>query len=132
MDDAFGLLRDYARDSNQRLTDVARTFVASASADFPRRAAGKPGPGCLAGIGCHRTQLAEAGAMRRARRSGAAMTGTLQFFVGGDSAVLERCRPVLTVLAGAGRMAHVGRPRHRVHDQAAGEPAVVQPGGGHR
>ena len=32
---AFGLLRDYARTSNQRLTDVARNFVDSATADFP-------------------------------------------------------------------------------------------------
>jgi hypothetical protein len=29
------MLRDYARNSNQRLTDVARTFVAGASAEFP-------------------------------------------------------------------------------------------------
>jgi transcriptional regulator with GAF, ATPase, and Fis domain len=35
MDRAFALLRDYARNSNQRLTDVARRFVDSASADFP-------------------------------------------------------------------------------------------------
>jgi transcriptional regulator with GAF, ATPase, and Fis domain len=35
MDQAFGLLRDYARNSNQRLTDVAANFVESASADFP-------------------------------------------------------------------------------------------------
>jgi transcriptional regulator with GAF, ATPase, and Fis domain len=35
MDRAFGLLRDYARNSNQQLTDVARNFVDSASADFP-------------------------------------------------------------------------------------------------
>jgi len=35
MDRAFGLLRNYARSSNQRLTDVARTFVDSATADFP-------------------------------------------------------------------------------------------------
>ena len=35
MDHAFALLRDYARNSNQRLTDVARAFVNSASADFP-------------------------------------------------------------------------------------------------
>jgi GAF domain-containing protein len=35
MDRAFVLLRDYARNSNQRLTDVARNFVTSGSADFP-------------------------------------------------------------------------------------------------
>ena len=35
MDQAFVLLRDYARNSNQRLTDVARNFVTSATADFP-------------------------------------------------------------------------------------------------
>ena len=35
MDQAFILLRDYARNSNQRLTDVARNFVTSATADFP-------------------------------------------------------------------------------------------------
>jgi transcriptional regulator with GAF, ATPase, and Fis domain len=35
MDRSFGLLRDYARNSNQRLTDVARLFVDSANADFP-------------------------------------------------------------------------------------------------
>jgi hypothetical protein len=29
------MLRDYARNSNQRLTDVARNFVDSATADFP-------------------------------------------------------------------------------------------------
>ena len=34
-DQAFNLLRDYARNSNQRLTDVARNFVTSSSADFP-------------------------------------------------------------------------------------------------
>jgi transcriptional regulator with GAF, ATPase, and Fis domain len=32
---AFALLRDHARNSNQRLTDVARNFVESATADFP-------------------------------------------------------------------------------------------------
>ena len=45
MDMAFTLLRDYARNSNQRLTDVARKFVTSASADFsppPRRTAAQP------------------------------------------------------------------------------------------
>jgi AmiR/NasT family two-component response regulator len=35
MDLAFKMLRDYARNSNQRLTDVARNFVDSATADFP-------------------------------------------------------------------------------------------------
>ncbi len=35
MDRAFGLLRDYARNNNQQLTDVARNFVDSASPDFP-------------------------------------------------------------------------------------------------
>jgi hypothetical protein len=39
MDHAFALLRDYARNSNQRLTEVARAFVNSATADFP------PAPG---------------------------------------------------------------------------------------
>jgi transcriptional regulator with GAF, ATPase, and Fis domain len=35
MDHAFAILREYARNSNQRLTDVARSFVDSATADFP-------------------------------------------------------------------------------------------------
>jgi hypothetical protein len=35
MDAAFTLLRDYARNSNQRLTDVAGNFITSATADFP-------------------------------------------------------------------------------------------------
>ena len=35
MDLAFGMLNGYARNSNQRLTDVARNFVDSATADFP-------------------------------------------------------------------------------------------------
>jgi GAF domain-containing protein len=35
MDEAFAVLRDYARNSNQRLTEVARNFVTSGSADFP-------------------------------------------------------------------------------------------------
>ena len=35
VDLAFGMLRAYARNSNQRLTDVARNFVESATADFP-------------------------------------------------------------------------------------------------
>jgi transcriptional regulator with GAF, ATPase, and Fis domain len=34
-DQAFAILREYARNSNQRLTNVARTFVDSATADFP-------------------------------------------------------------------------------------------------
>jgi transcriptional regulator with GAF, ATPase, and Fis domain len=40
MDRSFGLLREYARNSNQRLTDVARNFVDSATADFPPPAPG--------------------------------------------------------------------------------------------
>jgi transcriptional regulator with GAF, ATPase, and Fis domain len=35
MDEAFGILRDHARNSNQRLTDLALNFIDSASADFP-------------------------------------------------------------------------------------------------
>jgi ANTAR domain/GAF domain len=35
MDRAFTMLRDYARNSNQRLTDVARDFINGATADFP-------------------------------------------------------------------------------------------------
>jgi GAF domain-containing protein len=35
MDAPFKLLRDYARNGNQRLTDVARHFVETATADFP-------------------------------------------------------------------------------------------------
>jgi transcriptional regulator with GAF, ATPase, and Fis domain len=35
MDRAFVILRDYARNSDQRLTDVARHFVDGATADFP-------------------------------------------------------------------------------------------------
>ena len=42
MDRAFNMLRDYARNSNQRLTDVARTFVAGASAEFPPPAHHQP------------------------------------------------------------------------------------------
>jgi 3-hydroxyisobutyrate dehydrogenase len=38
----------------------------------------------------------------------AAQAGTLQLFAGGDAAVLEGCRPVLEVLAGRGRILHVG------------------------
>jgi len=43
MDDAFQMLRDYSRVSNQRLTDVARNFVESASADFPPPLRDRPG-----------------------------------------------------------------------------------------
>ena len=35
MDQAFSMLRAHARSSSQRLTDVARAFVDSATADFP-------------------------------------------------------------------------------------------------
>ena len=35
MDLAFAMLRDYARNSNQRLTEVARHFIDNANADFP-------------------------------------------------------------------------------------------------
>jgi transcriptional regulator with GAF, ATPase, and Fis domain len=35
MDRSFTMLRDYARNTNQHLTDVARTFVEGATADFP-------------------------------------------------------------------------------------------------
>jgi AmiR/NasT family two-component response regulator len=44
MDRAFAMLRDYARNSNRLLTDVARDFVEGATTDFPppqrRRPAG--------------------------------------------------------------------------------------------
>ena len=43
MDRAFKTLRDYARNSNQRLTDVARDFVTGATADFPPPARRQPG-----------------------------------------------------------------------------------------
>jgi transcriptional regulator with GAF, ATPase, and Fis domain len=42
MDGAFKLLRDYARNSNQLLTDVARDFVISGSADFPPQRSRRP------------------------------------------------------------------------------------------
>jgi transcriptional regulator with GAF, ATPase, and Fis domain len=42
MDRAFRLLRDYARNNNQQLTDVARNFVDSASPDFPPPARTQP------------------------------------------------------------------------------------------
>jgi len=38
----------------------------------------------------------------------AAKAGTLQLFVGGDGALVERCRPVLEVLADPRRIAHLG------------------------
>jgi 3-hydroxyisobutyrate dehydrogenase len=40
--------------------------------------------------------------------SAEAEAGTLQLFVGGDGAVLDRCRDVLQVLAGPGRIVHAG------------------------
>jgi AmiR/NasT family two-component response regulator len=43
MDRAFAMLRDYARNSNQRLTDVARDFVTGGTADFPPSARRQPG-----------------------------------------------------------------------------------------
>jgi 3-hydroxyisobutyrate dehydrogenase len=39
----------------------------------------------------------------------AARAGTLQLFVGGDSALVGRCRPVLEVLADPQRITHIGR-----------------------
>jgi GAF domain-containing protein len=45
LDRSFKMLRDYARTSNQRLTDVARDFAAGATADFPPPARRHPGPG---------------------------------------------------------------------------------------
>jgi GAF domain-containing protein len=35
MDRAFRMLRDYARNTNQHLTDIARDFVTAGTADFP-------------------------------------------------------------------------------------------------
>ncbi len=43
MDRAFTMLREYARNSNQHLTDVARTFVEGSTADFPPPARRQPG-----------------------------------------------------------------------------------------
>ena len=43
MDRAFALIRDYARNSNQHLTDVARDFVTGATADFPPPPRRQPG-----------------------------------------------------------------------------------------
>ncbi len=42
MDRAFTMLRDYARNTNQHLTDVARDFVGGASAEFPPPARHRP------------------------------------------------------------------------------------------
>ena len=42
MDRAFTMLRDYARNTNQHLTDVARNFVTSGTADFPPPARQQP------------------------------------------------------------------------------------------
>jgi GAF domain-containing protein len=42
MDRAFTMLRDYARNTNQRLTDVARDFVTAGTADFPPPARRQP------------------------------------------------------------------------------------------
>jgi GAF domain-containing protein len=44
MDRAFRMLRDYARATNQHLTDVARDFVTGGGADFPPPARRQPGP----------------------------------------------------------------------------------------
>jgi GAF domain-containing protein len=43
MDRAFTMLRDYARNANQRLTDVARDFVVGGSAEFPPPTRDQPG-----------------------------------------------------------------------------------------
>jgi hypothetical protein len=42
MDRAFTMLRGYARNTNQHLTDVARDFVTAGSADFPPPARRQP------------------------------------------------------------------------------------------
>jgi hypothetical protein len=42
MDRAFAMLRDYARNTNQHLTDVARDFVTAGTADFPPPARHQP------------------------------------------------------------------------------------------
>ena len=44
MDRAFAMLRDYARTTNQHLTDVARDFVTGGTADFPPPGRRLPGP----------------------------------------------------------------------------------------
>jgi hypothetical protein len=43
MDRAFNMLRDYARNTNQHLTDVARALVGGVTADFPPPAQRPPG-----------------------------------------------------------------------------------------
>jgi GAF domain-containing protein len=43
MDRAFTMLRDYARNANQHLTDVARDFVTGGSAEFPPPTRHQPG-----------------------------------------------------------------------------------------
>jgi transcriptional regulator with GAF, ATPase, and Fis domain len=42
MGQAFRLLHDHARDTNQRLTDLARDFIDGGAADFPPPAGGRP------------------------------------------------------------------------------------------
>jgi len=42
MDQAFALLRQHARNTNQRLTDVAHQVIDSPTADFPALATGQP------------------------------------------------------------------------------------------
>jgi GAF domain-containing protein len=42
MDRAFRMLRDYARNSNQHLTDIARDFVTAGTTDFPPPARHQP------------------------------------------------------------------------------------------
>jgi hypothetical protein len=42
MDQSFALLRQHARGTNQRLTDVARLIIDSPTADFPLPAPGQP------------------------------------------------------------------------------------------
>ena len=42
MDRAFRMLRDYARNTNQHLTDIARDFVTAGIADFPPPARHQP------------------------------------------------------------------------------------------
>jgi hypothetical protein len=45
MDTAFRMLRDHARNTNRRLTDVARDFVDNPSTDFPAAPLRSPGSG---------------------------------------------------------------------------------------